>query len=187
MAADYRASSLLLLALAVACWSFGGGRAEKGVSVEPSQKPKPAVKERLACHHGIVRRGQIDGSIDFQVRCRPLASSERIGFSVSRGYLDSVKRAPIRSFSRHPVLMDGKAPARYGSCRRDRSGPASNLTCEARADRSALIEGRLWVRASEVCASNIWLTASPKRPPCRRACALDYTVVILAEGAPRLC
>jgi hypothetical protein len=144
-----------------------------------------AKREGIPCYKGVVRLGKVEGSVEFQARCKPVGSPERVGIVISRSALAGEEGLPIKAFQRYPTALEVTVGSRRGSCSRSRRDPPVSLICEVKAGHSVLIKGRIWVGQGNGCESSIKMT--PVAPECQGNCPLEYVVVTLAQGPPRGC
>jgi hypothetical protein len=183
----YRSSVLFLLVLAFLL-PFDQGSVDADSRRQlPQRTAEEAQRERLACYRATARLGEVEGSIDFQMRCKPVDPPEKMWFGVSRSSLRSNDKAAIKAFRRYPSVLEADGVGRR-FCSRDREEPPSKLLCEIKADHSVLVKGRIWVERSGRCDSSVVLPSSRKKKPCG-PCALVYvdTTVVLFKGPPRGC
>lgn len=186
MNAGYQASTLLVVLFVAVSSLFG----ESSGDAEPArQTPHGAAgfaeRQGIPCYQGSVTLGAAEGAIDYQVRCKPVEPTEKVGFVLSSRLRDEEGPLPLKSFEKHPTVLDPEKGARRGLCLKPRNDLPGTLMCRVRAARSVLVEGRIWVGRGRACQADVTLT--PKMPPCRGNCALDYAVITLAQGPPRGC
>lgn len=165
-----------------------GGDAEAPRSNEPRSAPEKgeASSPRPSCFAGSMWLGPREGAIHFRARCRPTAPSGTIDVAVSRVTLAETQLVPLRAFQRFPLLK-GTGAVRRGRCVRERR-THGQILCGAKVKGSAVLEGRIWVRADERCESNIQLVSGPSYEPCRGVCTAVLTApTLIVSGLPRGC
>ncbi len=186
-----------ILGLAVVAGGCGSSENRVSSGLDPAAKahdPHSRDKEKamafakragFSCYQGAVNLGKDEGSIEFQARCKPVRPPERIRIVISRSAFVGEKSMSIKAFKRHPIVLETDTDARHGSCSQSPHDSPATLICEAKASKSVLIKGRIWVKQDSACGSGIKL--APMGRTCRGLCGLEYVVFTLAQGLPRGC